>query len=559
MATSTAQVRTFFPVSRCDYTPGPQAHQRYRKPYGDARRAHRLQCLYRRICQRQTLTLNQLSDQRAEQVAYSRLLANPKLSLPELTHRLTQINPASVAGRGVLVLLDGSMVALERRGAQRRRFIRQCGVIGTKNTPGFHLLPALLVAEPPAPAPGAGSVLSGAVPGECLGLADVVSYEQPPPRRTARANRRQRRQRQALPLAQKQSGAWVRAAAGAAAQVLPHARRLTAVMDQGGDVLAVQAALRRDLHLDYIVRLKFDRWARLRLVAPPAPLAFGSACAPPRRLSRLLAAQPWRDVQTVGLRALDHHSKTRQCRRRRPPRMARLRLRTLSVQLSAGRGSEAGQTSLPLSAVEVREDASSVPAGQQPVHWCLLTSWPVETLAQAWAVVAAYRQRWHIEQLFRLLKKDGFGLPASQLDHPDRIKKLCVMALSAASQVLQLVNARQGGADCPAITTLFAPAERKVLARLNQYYRGSTPAQQNPHPATSLAWASWVIARLGGWKGYARGRPAGPQTMARGLERFYLMCRYEGLCGDETGSGRAVADEEGDPSGPPGPDSLPAP
>lgn len=37
----------------------------------------------------------------------------------------------------------------------------------------------------------------------------------------------------------------------------------------------------------------------------------------------------------------------------------------------------------------------------------------------------------------------------------------------------------------------------------------------------SLAWCSWLIARLGGWKGYQKSEgPAGPITLKDGLCRF---------------------------------------
>jgi hypothetical protein len=36
---------------------------------------------------------------------------------------------------------------------------------------------------------------------------------------------------------------------------------------------------------------------------------------------------------------------------------------------------------------------------------------------------------------------------------------------------------------------------------------GATARQRNPHPPGTLAYAAWVIARLGGWTGYY-GNPA---------------------------------------------------
>ncbi|MEM6717279.1 MAG: IS4 family transposase, partial [Cyanobacteria bacterium P01_C01_bin.147] len=52
---------------------------------------------------------------------------------------------------------------------------------------------------------------------------------------------------------------------------------------------------------------------------------------------------------------------------------------------------------------------------------------------------------------------------------------------------------------------------------------GRTAKQQNPHPTASLAWAAWMIARLGGWSGYRSQRPHGIVTFERGLQVFQGM------------------------------------
>jgi hypothetical protein len=50
---------------------------------------------------------------------------------------------------------------------------------------------------------------------------------------------------------------------------------------------------------------------------------------------------------------------------------------------------------------------------------------------------------------------------------------------------------------------------------------GKTEKQKPPFPRTNLAWAAWIIARLGGWKGYASRRPPGVITFHDGWCRFH--------------------------------------
>jgi hypothetical protein len=55
-----------------------------------------------------------------------------------------------------------------------------------------------------------------------------------------------------------------------------------------------------------------------------------------------------------------------------------------------------------LSAIEVRE--INPPSGEEPIYWRLLSTRDVKTVEQALILIGWYRQRWHIEQLFRTVK-----------------------------------------------------------------------------------------------------------------------------------------------------------
>jgi hypothetical protein len=139
--------------------------------------------------------------------------------------------------------------------------------------------------------------------------------------------------------------------------------------------------------------------------------------------------------------------------------------------------------------------------------------------------VEAYQQRWHIEQLFRVLKKEGYNIEKSELRHPDRIMKLTAMALHASTLALELVAARDNKAFIP-LTTRFDVRQVKVLTVMNIELSGTTTKTENPHPNNSMAWAAWIIARAGGWSGYQSQRQPGPTTMMMGLTEFDTLCRY---------------------------------
>ncbi|MEH2020973.1 hypothetical protein [Nostoc sp.] len=62
--------------------------------------------------------------------------------------------------------------------------------------------------------------------------------------------------------------------------------------------------------------------------------------------------------------------------------------------------------------------------------------------------------------------------------------------------------------------------QQQCLLGLQCSVEGDTQKLQNPYPQGCLPWATWIIARLGGWSGYLSQRPPGMPTLVRGLRQF---------------------------------------
>ncbi len=143
------------------------------------------------------------------------------------------------------------------------------------------------------------------------------------------------------------------------------------------------------------------------------------------------------------------------------------------------------------------------------------------SLEQALQVIRWYCWRWRIEQLFGTLKSVGLDIEASQLATTGAIARLAVLGLSVAVKTLQLLEGRDKEDFSASLT--FSPEEQQCLQQLMPSLEGRTQKQKNPYRCKSLAWANWIIARLGGWSGYQSQRPAGISTLVRGLRSFDLI------------------------------------
>ncbi len=321
--------------------------------------------------------------------------------------------------------------------------------------------------------------------GGLLGLIDAVFLKHVGGKKSQRAVRA---------FADKESRRWLDATLTAAELAACGAACVTVVADREGDIYEEFAC--RPIETELLIRANYDR-----------SLKNGGT------LFNCLD-----DVPELGREVIDVPAKPGQ-----PARKAVLALRTRQVSLLRPRRKCPGEEAkLPeevtLTLVEARE--VDPPATVSPVHWRLLTTHQATTLTDAQQITRLYRQRWTIEQLFRLMKTKGFNIEAVRVVEGGPFENLTAATLVAAIQVLQMVRERDGAAGRP-LKDVLDPEDRPALEAICRTLEGKTDRQQNPNPAGSLAYATWVCARLGGWTGYY-GKP-GPIVILQGLLALRAM------------------------------------
>jgi len=402
---------------------------------------------------------------RALEVRFNRFLANDKVTAARVIESWSEATAAAVVGRHVLAIQDTSEINFTTTAARRRGL----GEIGKGNGRGVLLHPMLAV---------------DATDGTCLGLLTGQVWTRQGRRTTPHDQR---------DLPDKESQRWI-ATANAAKPALAIAALVTSIGDRESDFFAAYACVPEE-RFHVIARSMHDR-----------KLANGTG---------LYAASERMAVAAEDFIVLP-------ARVQRAERLARLELRFGVVELARPQSKFLRHLPerVPLTLVDVREP--DPPAGREPLHWRLLTTHTVASVPDAWRIVEWYKRRWLIEQFFRVLKTQGFKLEDSQIATADRLIKLIAIAAKAAVITIQLLQARDGRGRQPA-RLVFNSHEIAALAALNHDLEARSTRLKNPHPADSLAWAAWIIGRLGGWDGYPSSKPPGPITMKHGLEFFHAV------------------------------------
>jgi len=222
-------------------------------------------------------------------------------------------------------------------------------------------------------------------------------------------------------------------------------------------------------------------------------------------------------------RAKRKGQRSRVCRPKQPGRAVELEVRSCRVQLRSPWRPQAKPSPLPVHVVDVRE--TDPPDGADPIHWVLLTSWPVDDLDGCMRVAKAYACRWLIEEYHKALKT-GTGIENSQLDTAEKIKSLLGVLAVVAVRLLNMKLLARTHGDVP-----VAPAELgpEVLAILESLYG---PPESGWTYATTLT----AIARLGGFLARKSDGLPGWITIWRGWDKLRLMLHgYDLLRGDKCG------------------------
>jgi hypothetical protein len=67
--------------------------------------------------------------------------------------------------------------------------------------------------------------------------------------------------------------------------------------------------------------------------------------------------------------------------------------------------------------------------GKDKICWRLLSTLEILNLEMAKMFIEWYSWRWMIEEVFKILKKEGYYIRASELEYASSVRKMCLMIM----------------------------------------------------------------------------------------------------------------------------------
>ncbi|MBD0375783.1 MAG: IS4 family transposase, partial [Flavisolibacter sp.] len=356
-----------------------------------------------------------------EAKAFYRFLQNDRVSEADIIRNMSVNCRCSVAGKAVLCIQDSSEINLycHRGGLKKDDYI---GVTKASETGfGFFIHPSFVM--------DAESFMH-------YGFSDVKVWNRG---HKATAKDKSHAKKMA-PLSEKESYKWIESSQKSK-EALAAARQLIIIQDREGDIYE-QFCLVPDERTHLLIRAKTNR-----------------IVAGQNRLFEHLAHLPKQGAYEIELEA----DKRKGIKKRTAP----IEVRFSNVIISRNQYND---KSLPeaqeLYAIEAREVTQGI---ENPIHWRLLTTWAVESLQAALLCIEWYTCRWIIEEVFRILKKEGFDIESSELAQGKAIRKLCLLMLETIVKLFvmhRLCHARRSAKPAqlllPAGNSMYGTTNRAI-------------------------------------------------------------------------------------------------
>ena len=442
--------------------------------FGDKRIENRASQALRKLTQGRDSSLRQITEDEAEQRSFYRLFNNESFSEAGIINSIVNRCQALCSARHLLCIQDTTEFNFS--GQQGRIKAKSgLGTTSREDILGFMLHSSLVV---------------DAVKSHALGYSYIKAWE-----RLEDAPGKLERGYQQLPIEEKESYKWI-AAANQSKELLQQAASITIVADRESDVYDLFKVVEKG-KVELLIRSNHDRQITGK-----------------SKLSAYLNKLPVMHEYDLAV--------TGDARKSVEKRLAHIGLKWSKVELLKPKSCNNEQLPLVQQVYVVEATELNKAKG---IYWRILTTHEVTNAEQALLIISWYKERWYIEQIHRLLKTDGFRIERSQLEQGWAIRKLTLLAMMASLRVLQMMLAYQDDNEQD-INEAFDGQEQKCLQMIGDKLNGETEKLKNPAKANTLKWATWIIARLGGWKGYTSQRKPGPIVLQNGLAKFYNI--YEG-------------------------------
>lgn len=416
-------------------------------------------------------SIRQVASDESAAKGFYRFLQNDRVSEEDIIKNLSENCKAACKGKYVICFQDTTEINLSSHSNR----IKRDEYIGTTNANndkglGFLLHPSLVV---------------DAVEGVPYGYADIKVWN-----RSLEFKSKYDRKYESLPIEEKESYRWIEVSKNTKSVLKDIAAGMVIVQDREGDIYE-QFAVIPDGQADLLIRARTNRTLKDK--------------------TKLFSCLSNEEVKGNYELIVDTKGK-------RKKRIAAIEIRYKEVEIcKTDTASKDVVPSVKLTLIEAKETGYS---GADKICWRLLTTIPVEDVQLAKTCIEWYSWRWTVEEVFKILKKEGYNIEASELEYASSVRKMCLMIMEVIIKLF-LMRLAYAEPEVPInADTCFTADEQEFLEHQITQLEGKTEKQKNPYKDKDLKRYVWAIARLGGWKGYESKRHPGITTLWIGLKYF---------------------------------------